>query len=229
MSHSVAQHLSVTPEAYDAEIRRYVPGYEAMLEEIAGALARILAPIAAPRVLDLGAGTGALSAHLAARLLSASFTLLDVDPAMLAQAEGRLAAYRGRISLARGSFLDPLPACDAVVASLALHHVRDIAEKRGVYRGIREALSPGGVLLDADAAIPASPVITEGARRRWAAHLVSHGDTEEQAYARFAAWEEEDHYFGIDEELAALKDAGFSAVDVLFRVGPSRVLIAVRG
>jgi hypothetical protein len=40
MSHSVEQHLSVTPTAYDAGIR-FVLGCEAMIEELAGAIVRL--------------------------------------------------------------------------------------------------------------------------------------------------------------------------------------------
>jgi tRNA (cmo5U34)-methyltransferase len=228
MSHSVEQHLAVSAAAYDVEILRFVPAYEAMLDALVDALAELLPPGAAPRVLDLGAGTGALSARVAARLPGASLTLLDADPAMLAEAEARLAPYRGRVTLARGSFFEPLPACDAAVASLALHHVRDLDEKRALYRNVHRAVVPGGLFLDADAAIPWGPVLGERARRRWAAHLVARGDTEAQAYARFADWAREDRYFGLDEELSALREAGFASADVLFRAGPSRVLAAVR-
>ena len=228
MSHSVEQHLAVSAAAYDVEIRRFVPSYEIMLDTLVEALADLLPASATPRVLDLGAGTGALSARIAARLPAASLTLLDADAAMLAEAEARLAAHRERVTLVRGSFLDPLPSCDVAVASLSLHHVRDLDEKRSLYGNIHRALAPGGVLLDADAAISPAPALAGRVRRRWAAHLVTNGDTEAQAYARFADWAREDRFFGIDEELCALRDVGFTAADVLFRSGPSRVIVALR-
>jgi tRNA (cmo5U34)-methyltransferase len=227
VSHSVQKHLAVSAAAFDVEIRRFVPFYDVMLDTLVEALADLL-PAAAPRVLDLGAGTGALSARVAARLPDATITLLDADAAMLAEAEARLAAQRERVTLVRGSFFEPLPQCDAVVASLSLHHVRDLDAKRALYANIHRALAPGGVLLDADAAIPSAPALAGRARRRWAAHLVANGDTEAQAYARFADWAKEDRLFGIDEELAALREAGFAGVDVLFRSGPSRVIAALR-
>jgi tRNA (cmo5U34)-methyltransferase len=228
MSHSVEHHLAVTADAYDVEIRRFVPSYDAMLDELVEALADLVPEAAAPRVLDLGAGTGALSARIAGRLPSASLTLLDADPAMLAQAEERLAPHRARVTLVRGSFFDPLPPCDAAVASLALHHVRSLDDKRALYRNVHAALPPGGVLLDADAALPAAPALADRTRRRWAAHLVARGDTEPQAYARFADWAKEDLYFPLDDDLSALRAAGFTWAEVLFRAGPIRVLAAIR-
>src|SRR5260370_13957521 len=128
MSHSVQKHLAVTPEVYDEEIRRFVPGYDAMLDEVVGALEEHL-PRRAGRVLDLGAGTGALTARIAARLPGLGFTLLDADAAMLALAAERLAPIPARLEFREGSFSQELPACDAAVASLALHHLPARNEK----------------------------------------------------------------------------------------------------
>jgi tRNA (cmo5U34)-methyltransferase len=228
MSHSVEQHLAVTASEYDVAIRRFVPAYDAMLDELVEALANLLPAGEAPRILDLGAGTGALSARIVARLPEAALTLLDADPAMLAQAEQRLAPHRARVTLVQGSFFDALPACDAAVASLSLHHVRDLDHKGALYRNVHRAIAPGGILLDADAAMPGSPALADRARRRWAAHLVAHGHTEAEAYARFVDWAREDRFFSVEEELALLRAAGFAGADVIFRSGPSRVLAAIR-
>jgi tRNA (cmo5U34)-methyltransferase len=109
-------------------------------------------------VLDLGGGTGALSCAVLDGLPGVRVTVLDVDRDMLGEARQRLTRFGDRVSFLEGSFLDPLAAADAVVASLALHHVHDLQSKTGLYRAIRDALSPGGVLLSLDAAV------TEGAR-----------------------------------------------------------------
>lgn len=227
MSHSVAAHLAVSPAAYDAEIERLVPGYAAMLDEVMGALAEHL-PATGGRVLDLGAGTGALAAQVAARFPSVQLTLIDADAAMLAQARGRLAADLHRLELRHGSFTEPLPTCHAVVASLALHHLHTAESKREVYRSIFGALVPGGVFINADASVPRAGALAEPLRRRWAAHLVAHGDTERQAFARFEQWAIEDRYFGLDEELDLMRQAGFEQLDLRWRSGPMAVMVARR-
>jgi SAM-dependent methyltransferase len=108
------------------------------------------------------------------------------------------------------SFLDPLPAADAVVASLALHHVHDLETKTALYRAIHDALSPGGVLLNLDAAV------SEGARLnglvfdRMAERMGDHGITDAEARGHFASWAEEDRYLPLDAELGALREAGLS-------------------
>lgn len=228
MSHSVEKHLAVAPAAYDVEIRRFVPDYEEMLREVEGALAEHLDPGGRTHVVDLGAGTGALSAALAARFPTMRLTLVDLDAAMLARAASRLAGVRDRVTLHEGSFADPLPSCDAAVASLALHHVHDRDDKQLAYANVRAALAPGGILVTADAFVPACEAFKVPLMRGWAAHLVSGGDTEAQAYARFAEWAHEDRYYGIDEELGMLRGAGFREVDVRWRRGSNAVLVARR-
>ena len=59
-THSVKRHLNVDAESYDVQIRRFIPHYDEMITtcvEVPGALAP-----ADAHVLDLGGGTGALSA-----------------------------------------------------------------------------------------------------------------------------------------------------------------------
>jgi SAM-dependent methyltransferase len=228
MGHSVQKHLAVTPAVYDEEIRRFVPGYDAMLDEVVGALEEHL-PRRTGRVLDLGAGTGALTARIAARLPELRFTLLDIDAAMLVRAAERLAPILPRLEFREGSFSQQLPACDAAVASLALHHLHARDDKRDTYRNILNALPPGGVLVSADATLPASAALAEPLRRRWAAHLIEHGDTESQAFERFAQWATEDTYYSIQDELEMLSEAGFAQMDVRWRLGPTTVIVARRG
>src|ERR1700757_917293 len=108
-----------------------------------------LAP-AGGHVLDLGGGTGALSAAVLEGLPGVRVTVLDVDREMLGEARRRLAGYGDRAAFKEGSFLDPLPSADAVVASLALHHVHDLQTKTALYQVIHDALSPRGQLLNLD-------------------------------------------------------------------------------
>ena len=224
--HSVKRHLDVDAERYDVEIRRFIPHYEEMIATGVEVLSA-LAP-ATGRVLDLGGGTGALSSALLDGLPGVQVTVLDVDTDMLREARRRLARYDERVSFQEGSFLDPLPAADVVVASLALHHVHDLKIKTQLYRSIHKTLSPGGVLLNLDAAV------TEGARLnglvfdRMTERMRDHGISDAEARAHFAAWAEEDRYFPLDAELAALREAGFGEVECFWRRQLCAVTCALR-
>jgi len=220
--HRVATHLGVAASDYDAEIRRYIPAYEQMIDTVVG----IIAPGA--YVIDLGAGTGALGAAILDRVAATRVRFLDIDPAMLAVAGERVARHGDRAELHRGSFDDSLPPCDAVVASLALHHVPERDRKRALYARIRDALRPGGVLLVADVTVHETGAAHTRAYDTWARAMAQHGIARPEADALFAKWAGEDRYYSLAAELAMLAEAGFTEPECFWKHGPSTVFGAFR-
>ena len=220
MSHSVRSHLRLEIDAYDDTIRKFIPGYEEGLtraaNEIAGAHPTL--------VLDLGAGTGALAEAVLEHECVGSVEAVDIDPEMLAQARIRLKRFGTRARCRRRSFDALLSECDAVAASLALHHVPTMERKLTLYERIYRALRPGGVFVNADVIISAHPVARERSYRLWAAHLVSCGIDEQRAYEHFAEWSAEDTYFPLDDEIAAMRKAKFHA-ECIWRDCPNTLLV----
>ena len=214
-THSVKRHLEVEAEDYDVQIRRFIPYYDEMQATGVGMLASLVAPDA--HVVDLGAGTGALSAAVLKGLPQANVTVLDVDQDMLAVARHRLADFGDRVSFVEQSFLDPLPQADAFVASIALHHIHKLEQKRDLYRGIRDALPPGGPFLNLDATVSEGSRLSGPMFDSWVAHMVEQGIPEAEARGNIASWQDEDTYFPLDTELAALRQAGFSEVECVWR------------
>lgn len=226
-THSVERHLLIGPAAYDATIRKFIPFYEEMLAT-AVELLRDLMPKAA-RVLDLGGGTGALTQAIGAAFPDATLTLLDVDREMLAQASMRLKALGPRLSLLHGSFAEALPESDAIVASLALHHIRELDAKAAVYANIQAALPPGAPFLSLDATLSDDPKLNALAFERWAKAMGAHGISPDRAYAHFAEWAGEDRYVSLPDELDALRRAGFRHPEVFWRRGPVAIFGALGG
>ena len=220
MSHSVRHHLGIEIRSYDETIRRFIPKYEEMLLVAAREVRRVQPR----RVLDLGAGTGALSEVLLDACDSCMMELIDIDPEMLLQARARLRGFKGRVRFSELSFLGPLPSCEGAAASLALHHVRTIDAKRALYGRIFDALESGGVFVNADAAVSADSAQRELTFRGWVGHMVSQGIEESQAFEHLAKWGEEDTYFPINDELSALASAGFEA-ECVWRHGPMAVMV----
>lgn len=220
MSHSVHRHLQVAAAEYDEAIRRFIPGYEAMIDKAASAVATIHPD----RVLDLGAGTGALSARFLAKPGEGVVELWDVDPEMLAVARGRLVGAGDRAVFEEQSFIDPFPPCDAIMASLSLHHIADFDEKVKLMVRAFEALRPGGRFVNADVTIPDDEPDRQARYQAWADHQIEMGIEEGQAWANFETWSKEDTYFPLEAELEALEEAGFLARCV-WRRGPSTVLV----
>ncbi len=219
-SHSVRRHLRIAVDEYDAAIRRFIPGYEEMLE----VAARAVRPAAPGSVIDLGAGTGALSEAILDTVDDVDVHLIDVDREMLAQARTRLARFGCRARFKEGSFLEPLPRCSGAVASLSLHHIPTMNAKRELYRRVFEALESGGIFVNADATLPREAAAQEATWRSWADHLISHGIPEVRAFEHFEEWSAEDTYFPLEDELDAVASAGFDAECVWHEVSIAVVL-----
>lgn len=221
--HRVAAHLRVDADDYDKAIREFIPHYDRMLVTVVHWLDGHV-PVGG-LVVDLGAGTGSLSAAILDGLPTVRVELVDVDPNMLEVAAKRCAAHASRFELRHGRFEDEIPRCHAVVASLALHHVATHDEKRELYRAIFEALEPGGLVCVADVLVYEEGPERERMLEDMFAHMGDYGISAEEAAAHLAQWAEEDFYVSLPDELGLIADAGFPRPDCFWRDG----LIAVYG
>lgn len=215
-------------ESYDSLIRRAVPYYDEMQRRLVEHL-----PPAATRVLELGCGTGNLSLALAARYPAAALTLVDGSSEMLAVTRERLAATspaihdRLRLVEARFETLALPPAgFDLVTSSISLHHVPD---QPALYRALQALLVPGGRLCFADQ-------MRGGDERSHAIHwahwlefcrLPGHC-TEEEVQSLLDHAEAHDHYSPIASHFRWLEDAGFTAIDCVWRNGLWAIACALR-
>jgi tRNA (cmo5U34)-methyltransferase len=218
---AVETHLGIDLAEYDRRIRTFIPHYEDMLDAAASAVAGL--PRDA-RLLELGVGTGGLATRCLARLPGASFVGIDADPQILAVARRRLARRAGgRAAFVAGDFARlPLPPCEGVLASLALHHVRTRPGKRRLYGRCFDALTRGGLFVNADVHLPSDPRLRALAHAQWRAHLeATYPAADAEAFLR--GWAQEDVYVRLDHEAKWLADAGFH-VDVIWRRGCFAVL-----
>lgn len=217
MGHSVEGHLKLNVADYDKLIRQLVPGYAAMREAHMALLRKLLPVDRRTLVLDLGGGTGALAEAVAETLPLAELEIWDTDPAMLAVARERCARFGNRIRYMSRSFAEVLPPCDAVVACIALHHVKDMAAKGAIYRNIFAALKPGGAFLNADTAIAAGGALRDFSYQAWVDAMAPHGISEKEARAHFANWAHEDYYPPLLTELKLVEAAGFADPECFWR------------
>ena len=105
--------------------------------KLGAALIDLLEPRAGERVLDLGCGTG----HLTAQIAAAGATLLGIDssPQMIEEGRRNHPGIRFEVQDARN--LDYVEPFDAVFSNAVLHWV---VEAEQVVQGIARALKPGG-------------------------------------------------------------------------------------
>lgn len=213
---NVTELFDVAAQSYDQMRRVYIPCFD----EFYGMVAEIL-PFSRDdefSVLDLGAGTGLLSALLAAQFPKARFTLLDGAPQMLKQAQERFAGddrfefveldyTQGQIS---GRY-------DVCVSALSIHHVapQQLGE---VFRRIRDVLPYGGLFVNADQALGVTPQNEAFIQARWERQVRELGCSESDlniAKERMKA----DQTASLEFQLQTLRDTGFDAVECWYKNG----------
>ena len=216
-----AEHLKINLNEYDQVIRTLIPHYRDLIEEAAIAVTRVTR--ARPAVVDLGTGSGALAARVLKSRSGARMIGIDEDRGMLTMAERRL---RGRISAVRANFeTAPIPRCDAIMASFALHHIATGQRKLAMYHRCFEALRPNGALVIADCCLASTERLRKAHKLMWLQHLQK-TYTRKKSEAFLRAWAKEDVYFTLDRETELLQKAGFE-VDVVWRRDSFAVLVAL--
>lgn len=151
--------LETRPQSYDRGIRLLTLGQSRSLQNIIAHQAS-----EGMRVLELGCGTGTLTALMAHR--GALVTALDASPAMLSQAERKIADRDIEVSFHLADAIHicelfPPGSFDLIVATLFFSELAPPA-RQVVLTGCRELLAPGGRLLIADEVVPT----------RWSARIL---------------------------------------------------------
>jgi tRNA (cmo5U34)-methyltransferase len=172
-------------------------------------------PRSARRVLDLGTGDGRMLALLGADRPQVRGVGLDFSEPMLAAARRRLDGDR-RFELLRHDLREPLPALgrfDAVVSSLAIHHLAH-ERKRTLYREAFDLLEPGGVFANFE-------------------HVASPSARLHRAF--FAAIDEpleredpSDRLLDVETQFGWLREAGLEDVDCHWKWLEMALLVGVR-
>jgi tRNA (cmo5U34)-methyltransferase len=223
MTHRAPQAFAAHAAAYDTERRRLVPPFDAFYGAALEALGRLGGP--PRRILDLGAGTGLLSAMVADAYPDAELVLLDGAAPMLARAE---AVLGDRATYHVGDLRDALPGgpyC-AVVSALAIHHLED-DDKRALFARAFAALKPGGAFVDAEQVRAPTPWLEEGEEAWHRDAAAARGATPEQ-WAGAVERMRHDRLATLEDQLGWLRDAGFADVDCPFKQRRFAVLFARR-
>jgi SAM-dependent methyltransferase len=180
------------------------------------------------RVVELGCGEGRLASAILTAYPRASVLALDGSDEMRVEASARLRAFNGRgeigpLDLHGDGWFARLDGVDAVVSSLALHHL-DAAGKRHVFQETARRISARGALLVADLVEPRRAEAQEVFAAGWdlAAERQSRvepGSAEALDRFRRTGWNIYRYPDPVDtpsplfEQLTWLHAAGFASVD----------------
>ncbi|HYA29539.1 MAG TPA: methyltransferase domain-containing protein [Acidobacteriota bacterium] len=183
------------------------------------------------RVLDIGAGYGALARAVLDDRPNATAVCLDASEAMLRLGRERHANLGERISFVQGSLetVDWLKSVDgtfdAVISSRALHHFTANQRRRDIFKEVFSLVRSGGCFVNGDNVRAGTKSLSERYRAARDEYLDRHvrqssGGTMTLAQARAAT---PSSYHGphnngyLEEELAWLTEAGFIDVDCFWK------------
>lgn len=223
MTHNALSAFAAHAPGYDTDRRRLIPPYDAFYGTAVAAVARVGG--APTRILDLGAGTGLLSAMVADAYPAAELVLLDGAAPMLERAR---AVLGDRATYRVADLHDPLPGGDycAVVSALAIHHLDDV-DKQALFARIFAALKPGGAFVNAEQVLAPTPWLEKGEQAWHRDTAAANGATPEE-WAGAVERMSHDRLSPVEDQLAWLRDAGFSDVDCLFKQHRFAVIFARR-
>ena len=209
-------------------------GWQAPIREVQTAMVLRMIPHpsdAEIRVLDIGAGYGALAAAVLKDRPNATAVCLDASEAMLDLGRERNGNLGSHIKFVQGSletsgWRNSLQVSfDAVISSRALHHFTENQRRRFIFKEVFELVREGGCFINADNVRTSTKTLGEryrSARDEYLDRFVreSSGGKTNLTELRAAS---PSTYHGphnngcLDEELAWLREAGFEDVDCFWK------------
>ncbi|MDY6791826.1 MAG: methyltransferase domain-containing protein [Thermodesulfobacteriota bacterium] len=166
--------------------------------------------------LDLGAGTGLVTALIFNVFPQAAVSLVDISQKMLEKAKKRFAGKDNVVFHIMDYNTSPLPGkYDLVVSAMSIHHLKNPDKKR-LFQKIYHALIPGGAFIHAELARGGTDDIEKIYQKQWRKHLGGTDLTEDELnviYERMSY----DIPAPLDMQLEWMRDAGFINVDCFYK------------
>lgn len=209
----VKDHFEEEAEVFDGLIRTLIPSYEDMVNSMI--LALPFHEKEKINVLDLGCGTGNISMAVKKRFPHAQITCVDLADNMIKMAKFKLSSYSD-IEFKTADFrdLDFIKEYDAVVSSLALHHLQP-EEQPLFYRRIYGFLKEGGVFYNTDNILGSSSHLNHLYMDKWVNFMLKSHTQKEIDTLWLPKHREEDFPSPLRSHIQWLEDAGFEEVDVV--------------
>jgi tRNA (cmo5U34)-methyltransferase len=199
---------------YDAQREHVIPDLKGFYGAAAWAAE---CGTAAPSILDIGAGTGLLSAFMLQKFPRADLTLIDIAENMLDVARQRFAEQNNvRYVVCDYSTAELGGPYDIICSALSIHHL-ETGDKRRLFGRIFSALKPGGMFVNADQADGETPYFRQKYLDYWNVFL-KNGPLNDAEHAEILRRRNLlDKNEKLSAQLAWLHEAGFSDVDIVYK------------
>lgn len=213
MNEQVKTKFDQAAQQYDQQRKLLIPCFDDFYET---AVRWTQTTSGRPRILDLGAGTGLLSAGILHKFPNVQLTLIDLSEKMLETARQRFAENNEIEYIVADYSQYPFDGqYDAIVSSLSIHHLSH-QEKKSLFHKIYGLLKDGGVFVNADQAMGDTPYIDLCYKQQWEAWIRSDGLSNEAVEAAIDR-RKLDINAKLEEQIDWLKEAGFTDVDCVYK------------
>ena len=219
----IKRAFDATASRYDAQRKWIIPEMD---EYYSAAVWAAECKNPRPAILDIGAGTGLLSALMIQKFPDAKLTLVDLSESMLSVAQERFAG-RNDVQYIAGDYssVDFAGRYDLCCSALSIHHLEN-DDKRRLYKKVFDALHPGGMFVNADQVLGETAAINRRYMAYWDEFLVpcplSAEDKKQMLYRRDTFDKNEK----LSVQLAWMADCGFTDIDVVYK---NRLFVVVTG
>ncbi|CAG7636679.1 class I SAM-dependent methyltransferase [Paenibacillus allorhizosphaerae] len=213
MNQSVKKLFDAIAGEYDRQRKQLIPCFD---DFYGMALSLVETDNTAPRILDLGAGTGLFSGMVLQKYPNAKLTLMDVSDQMLEGARRRF-AQNDSIRYIVGDYSEyPFAEkYDIVISSLSIHHLTHPA-KRQLFAAVYRLLIEGGVFVNADQVEGNHPHTDRYYRQRWLTSIHDSGLAKEAIDASIER-RKLDINAKVSDQIAWMEQAGFDEVDCMYK------------
>lgn len=200
---------------YDRSRRFLIPHFDEFYGTIQGSIPH--QPNSRFCCLDLGAGTGLLSALIVAVFPNAHLTLLDLSAGMLDKARERFSGLTDRFSYLQLDYRksDPPGQYPVVVSALSIHHL-EASEKVDLFQRMARWLTPGGIFINGDQVLGETAEIEAAYHANWLRY-VQYGPIDRQDYKAAMGRLALDRFSTLSDQLGWLRQAGFEQVSLRYQ------------
>ena len=211
---SVQEQFNAVAKDYDKQRRLFIPCFD---DFYGIAIENLTLSKENPLVLDIGAGTGLLSEMVLNRYPQAHIELINISSDMLQIAKERLVSYPD-VTFTQADINDiniELNKYDAVVSSLAIHHLTDTG-KKNIYRKIFYGLKAGGIFIHAEQVLASNEYLQEKYHTTWLNKIMKSGLSAKEIEMGLERVKL-DKRTPLETQLSWLKEIGFINVDCLYK------------
>jgi tRNA (cmo5U34)-methyltransferase len=210
----VKNHFEEEAKQYDEIIRTLIPNYELMVEVLVSILP--FDKQQAFSMIDLGCGTGTVSKTVKDSFPNVQITCVDIAKNMLDIARQKVGADTKLIQADFNTF-EFSEKYDAVVSSLALHHLETDADKLNFYKKIYGALNSGGMFINIDVVLGSDEALQNIYMKKWKAFMISSTSKQEVEQKWLPSYYAEDRPATLISHVDMLKACGFEGIDVAYK------------